>query len=295
LDAEITADGIETPLGVLTMGQIQQGESILGELYEHYLAGQQGSDARSDLVKLSNAYYSAIPHRFGRSKKAVQAAVIDHVGAFAREEELLQLMKDMLRVNGRGRSVLYDPEVEYKYDALNCSIEALDRTDWAFQKIARHVESSQVKTDMIRVQNVFKIRRDEEHQRFRRDLGNEELLFHGSRIQNWVGILSRGLLMPKVVVSMGLNRTDEGWLGHGLYFGNAACTTLYYTTPGRRRTRYLSVARVALGVGKRFRRITYGITQPPKGCGALSISPEIREGVGERGDVLSGAGLMALS
>jgi len=29
--------------------------------------------------------------------------------------------------------------------------------------------------------------------------------------------------------------------------------------------------------------------------GALSISPEIREGVGERGDVLSGAGLMALS
>ena len=28
---------------------------------------------------------------------------------------------------------------------------------------------------------------------------------------------------------------------------------------------------------------------------ALSISPEIREGVGERGDVLSGAGLMALS
>ena len=30
-------------------------------------------------------------------------------------------------------------------------------------------------------------------------------------------------------------------------------------------------------------------------CEALSISPEIREGVGERGDVLSGAGLMALS
>jgi len=42
-----------------------------------------------------------------------------------------------------------------------------------------------------------------------------------------------------------------------------------------------------------FERIDQG--EAIKYYGALSISPEIREGVGERGDVLSGAGLMALS
>ena len=64
-------------------------------------------------------------------------------------------------------------------------------------------------------------------------IGNQRLLFHGSRIQNWVGILSRGILLPKIVVSMGVNRTDAGWLGNGIYFGDAACTSVFYTTPGK--------------------------------------------------------------
>ena len=32
--AKITAHGIETPLGILTLGQIEKGESILVELYD---------------------------------------------------------------------------------------------------------------------------------------------------------------------------------------------------------------------------------------------------------------------
>ena len=32
--AKITANGIETPLGILTLGQIEKGEAILTELYE---------------------------------------------------------------------------------------------------------------------------------------------------------------------------------------------------------------------------------------------------------------------
>ena len=44
----------------------------------------------------------------------------------------------------------------------------------------------------------------------------ERLLFHGSNIKNWVGILTRGILLPKIVVSLGVDRTDEGWLGSGI-------------------------------------------------------------------------------
>jgi hypothetical protein len=50
-------------------------------------------------------------------------------------------------------------------------------------------------------------------------------LRRGSRIPNWVGILSRGILLPKIVVSLGVNRTDAGWLGNGIYFGDAICTS----------------------------------------------------------------------
>ncbi len=91
------------------------------------------------------------------------------------------------------------------------------------------------------------------------------MLFHGSRIQNWVGILSRGILLPKIVVSMGVHRTDAGWLGHGIYFGDAACTSVFYTTPGRKKTRLMAIARVALGKMKDYTEITYGLNAPPAG------------------------------
>jgi poly [ADP-ribose] polymerase len=128
-----------------------------------------------------------------------------------------------------------------------------------------HVERSQVKTDRIRVKSIFWLRRDEEHARFAADLANHQMLFHGSRAKNWVGILSRGILLPKIVVTLGVNRTDAGWLGSGIYFGNAACTTLYYTAPGSRNTRLMTIARVALGKTKKFTKITYGIDGPPPG------------------------------
>ena len=32
-------------------------------------------------------------------------------------------------------------------------------------------------------------------------------MFHGSRIENWVGILTRGILLPEAVTKLGVRRT----------------------------------------------------------------------------------------
>jgi poly [ADP-ribose] polymerase len=122
-----------------------------------------------------------------------------------------------------------------------------------------------VKTKSIKVGNVFTLRREPEWRAFTEQIGNQRLMFHGSRIRNWVGILSRGILLPKIVVSLGVNRTDAGWLGNGIYFGDAACTSAFYTSPGRSGTRYMSLARVALGRMKDYTKITYGLAGPPSG------------------------------
>lgn len=58
------------------------------------------------------------------------------------------------------------------------------------------------------------------------------LLFHGSRANNYVGLLSRGILLPKLVLSQGLTkRTDFGYLGHGIYFSDNAYASVKYTVP----------------------------------------------------------------
>ncbi|RUL87515.1 WGR domain-containing protein [Tautonia sociabilis] len=271
--AKITAHGIETPLGVLTLGQIEKGEAILQELYDLFNK-KRAKDREGRMLRLSGDFYSAIPHRIGRSRSAVEAAVINSLEAFEQKQQTLQLMKDMLQVNGEGGDILFSEQVDREYEALGSRVEWLDPGESEFKEMADYVIRSQIKSKSIKVKNIFRVRRDAEWERFAAAVGNERLLFHGSRISTWVGILSRGILLPKIVVSMGVHRTDAGWLGHGIYFGDAACTSCFYTTPGRKKTRLMAIARVALGKMKDYTKITYGLTAPPRGLRQLPRCPQ---------------------
>jgi poly [ADP-ribose] polymerase len=262
--AKITAHGIETPLGILTLGQIEKGEAILSELYERF-QDQPARRRDEEMTRLSGEFYTAVPHRIGRSRAAVAGAVINTLEAFEQKQQTLQLMKDMLQVNGEAGSVLFNAQIDQEYAALRCRVEWLEPRGSEFQEMADCVVQSQIKTKTIKVKNLYRIRREGEWEQFTEHIGNHRLLFHGSRIQNWVGILSRGILLPKIVVSMGVHRTDAGWLGHGIYFGDAACTSCFYTTPGKKKTRLMAMARVALGKMKDYTKISYGLTAPPAG------------------------------
>jgi poly [ADP-ribose] polymerase len=261
--AKITANGIETPLGILTIGQIEKGEKILTDMYD--LFKHKAKNLPKELERLSGDFYTAIPHRIGRSRSAVATAVINTLEAFEQKQSTLQLMKDMLQVNGEGGNVLFNAKIDAEYEALKCNLGYVDHDSSTFRAIGEHVIKSLIKTKKVAIKNIFTLKRDGEWDGFTKEVGNERLLFHGSRIQNWVGILSRGILLPKIVVSLGVNRTDAGWLGNGIYFGDAACTSLFYTTPGKEKTRLITVARVALGKIKDYTKITYGLAAPPAG------------------------------
>jgi len=265
--AKITAHGIETPLGVLTLGQIEKGETILQQLYQIVKAidGKTSSRQQSQIEQLSGEFYTCIPHRIGRTREAINEAIIDSPADFEQKQEILQLMKDMLQVNGEAGSVLFDDEIDAKYKALQCQVGWLEPNSVEFQQIANYVIASQIKSKSIKVKQVYTLRRPQEWAAFTDHIDNQRQLLHGSRVRNWVGLLSRGILMPKIVVSMGVNRTDAGWLGNGIYFGDTACTAAFYTTPGKKGTRFMAVARVALGKMAPYKKITYGLEAPPDG------------------------------
>lgn len=259
VNATITANGIETPLGVLTIGQIDKGQIVLDEIAEAFGKKKKVHDV---LTQLSGDFYTLIPHKFGRSREQAQSAVIDTADKINDKQDTLQLMRDMLNINGKN-NVLVNPEFEQKYKALNCTIETLSASK--FKEIKDYVEKSVVRGGRVKVKNIWCIQRDKEYQDFNKKIDNKQLLFHGSSAKNWVGILSRGLLLPKIVVTLGVNRTDAGWLGNGIYFGNAACTAMNYAGSGRRSTSFMTVAEVALGKVKDYTKITYGLKGPPDG------------------------------
>src|SRR3990167_11385320 len=49
---------------------------------------------------------------------------------------------------------------------------------------------------------------------------NSKLLYHGSSMESWVGILSRGLLLPSPDHLHSISRSDPGMLGFGIYFSD---------------------------------------------------------------------------
>ena len=101
----------------------------------------------------------------------------------------------------------------------------------------------------MKVHNVFTCERPVETSNFQSNIGNIQQLFHSSKAPNFLGILSRGLLLPKIVVSdFGGERSDAGSLGTGIYFGLDASTSVKYSSPGETQgSRLLLVCDVALG------------------------------------------------
>src|SRR5438445_41377 len=70
----------------------------------------------TELERLTGEFYTAIPHRIGRSRAAVTAAVINTLEAFEQKQSTLQLMKDMLQVNGEGGNVLFNAKIDAEYE-----------------------------------------------------------------------------------------------------------------------------------------------------------------------------------
>ncbi|PWA26203.1 hypothetical protein CCH79_00013718, partial [Gambusia affinis] len=104
-----------------------------------------------------------------------------------------------------------------KYRALRCGMEAVSQSSLEFQNIAALLADRPVQ-----IQQIIRVSRAKELQRFRSEIGNIKPLLHASRPSNFVGILSRGLLLPRAVVEQhGITRTDYGKLGSGIYFGDA--------------------------------------------------------------------------
>jgi hypothetical protein len=268
--AKITARGVETPLGVLTLAQVAKGERVLDQIHQ----ALQRDAPLAALQQLSTQFYTIVPHQVGRSKSAISAAVISTPAQLEEKQELVQLMRDLVSVSstvaGGGSGVATESAlVDQRFAALRCEIVHVTDTDDG-RRIAAHVEASQRTTTSLRVVNVYRIKRPSETDDFTPLIGNQKLLFHGSRASNMVGILSRGLLEPKRIIARGGARTNFGWLGAGIYFGDASCTTVKYAHAAQSTgTRFMLVANVALGKVAQYTKITADLEDSPPGFNSV--------------------------
>ncbi|EGZ11926.1 hypothetical protein PHYSODRAFT_352149 [Phytophthora sojae] len=209
---DLLGDAImKLPLGRLSKTTIKRGYETLEEIYQA-LRSRQVSRAR--LTNLSSHFYSLIPHHS-------RLEVIDTMVKLGKKIQL------MAEVGASVRGMAHEPVarrcasrnyLDECYDLLECELQPVKSSDPDFALIQTYIRNSNCcgrKQDRLQLLSVFRVEKPEQETRFEpfRKFANRRILWHGSHLANWLGILSEGLrIAPPEVASNG--RT----FGKGLYF-----------------------------------------------------------------------------
>ncbi|XP_070191086.1 protein mono-ADP-ribosyltransferase PARP4-like [Littorina saxatilis] len=245
---------LRAPVSSIKVDQVVKAEALLVKIRD---ARKEERDMQ-DIVK---EFYETLPH-ISETADGVKRST----AWISRKQDLCQLIKDMLSVS-EATNWSMRPGTQAKYRALRCNISHIEPGSTQYKNISEDLLSSVDRDVEVNITNVYAVQRPIEDTNFRHDLHNKRQLFHSSKVENYLGILSRGLLLPKVVVDdHGGTRYDAGKLGSGIYFASAASTSALYSTPSKTRgTRLMVVNEVALGECCEFTTTDHTLTKPLDG------------------------------
>jgi len=179
-------DATKLPLGKLSKNNIEKGYGILNDLLEIILKKKSGN-----LSQLSNDFYSFIPHNVGyqhmshytiKDEETVKKKLelLDSLRNIKTTYELLEQKGDV------------DNVIDANYQKLKCNIEPVTQGTDTYKMIEQFIDNTKEGAN-VSIMNIYSIERDGEYDRYTKDIDNKLLLWHGSRLANFVGILSQGL------------------------------------------------------------------------------------------------------
>lgn len=265
--AEIGYDAKKLPLGKLSPSVINKGFEILKELTEAIKSG-----SRPKMESLSSEFYSNIPHDFGYQK--MQNFILNTDEKVKAKLELLESLRDIQVAT----KILKEAEesgenmIDMNYKKLNCELNPLAKDHPEFDLIEKYVKKTHATTHSsysLELLDLFEVKRGGEEDKFKKDIGNRMLLWHGSRLTNFGGILSQGLRIapPEAPVT--------GYMfGKGVYFADMVSKSANYCFTNRdNNTGLMLLCEVALGTPRDLYFADYYADKLPpgthstKGCG----------------------------
>ncbi|XP_033846745.1 poly [ADP-ribose] polymerase 1 isoform X1 [Periophthalmus magnuspinnatus] len=257
---EFEIDLQKMPLGKLSKRQIQSAYALLTEVQQ----AVTDSVPESQILDLSNRFYTLIPHDFGM-KKPPLLNNLDYIQAKVQMlDNLLDIEVAYSLLRGGAQDNDNDP-IDINYEKLKTKIEVVDKATQEAEVIMQYVKNTHAATHntyTLEVEEIFKINREGERQRYRpfEELHNRQLLWHGSRTTNYAGILSQGLRIapPEAPVT--------GYMfGKGVYFADMVSKSANYChTSQSDPVGLLLLAEVALGNMHELKKAAH-VTKLPKG------------------------------
>ncbi|PHT58712.1 Poly [ADP-ribose] polymerase 2 [Capsicum baccatum] len=225
-----------------------------------------GQSNRTLLEDLSSQFYTVIPHDFGFKK--MREFVIDTPQKLKRKIEMVEALAEIevaTKILEDNTDIQEDP-LYYQYEQLCCKLVPVEVGSQEFLMIENYMKNTHAKTHSgyaVDIVQVFRASRDGETERFQKfsDTSNRMLLWHGSRLTNWAGILSQGLrIAPPEAPSTGY------MFGKGVYFADMFSKSANYCyASSAARNGVLLLCEVALGDMNELLSADYNADKLPPG------------------------------
>ncbi|ROL55166.1 Poly [ADP-ribose] polymerase 2 [Anabarilius grahami] len=294
---EMKFDTKKAPLGKLTAEQIRAGYSSLKRIEECL----KKKNSNKELLEACNQFYTRIPHDFGLRTPPIIRTKDELKEKIALLEALsdIQIAVKMVQSNVQSD----EHPVDRHYRSLQCRLEPLDTHSNEFKVIEKYLQSTHAPTHTdysMTILDIFAVEKEGEKDNFNSELENRMLLWHGSRLTNWVGILSQGLRVapPEAPVT--------GYMfGKGIYFADMSSKSANYCFANQKNNQaLLLLSEVALGESNELLDANYSADQLPsgkhstKGLGqtapdpnnyvtldgvTVPMGPSVKTGVGQKG------------
>ncbi|KAH8515354.1 hypothetical protein H0E87_003996 [Populus deltoides] len=250
----------EMPLGKLSKNNIQKGFEALTEIQNLLSSNAHDPSIKESLIiDASNRFFTVIP--------SIHPHVIRDEDDFKSKVKMLEALQD-IEIASRlvGFDVDSDDSLDDKYKKLHCDICPLPHDSEDYQLIEKYLLATHAPTHTdwsLELEEVFLLERSGEFDRFapyRETLKNRMLLWHGSRLTNFVGILSQGLrIAPPEAPTTGY------MFGKGVYFADLVSKSAQYCfTDKKNPVGLMLLSEVALGEVYELKKATY-MEKPPEG------------------------------
>lgn len=253
---ELEIDVNKMPLGKISKKQIKEAfgylKAIESELAKPYCDQQA-------ILHQASMFYTLIPHNYGMK---VPPNINNH-DILKKKMTLLETLGEieiattLLNKEQGGNGPKKHP-MDAAYEDMKCDLQPLSHSSEVFQRVATYVRETHAKTHnqyTLSVAEVFEVVRAGEADRYQayKDLHNKQMLWHGSRLPNFLGIMSQGLrIAPKEAPSTGY------MYGKGVYFADCASKSANYChASSSQNTGLLLLCEVALGTTKDFKKAHY--------------------------------------
>uniref|UniRef100_A0A516AGD1 Poly [ADP-ribose] polymerase n=1 Tax=Lingulaulax polyedra TaxID=160621 RepID=A0A516AGD1_LINPO len=269
---EIGYDAKKMPLGKISKKMIKEGFEAL-----QVIAAELDKKKPNQVVigDASSRFYSVIPHDFGFQH--MSNFIIQTKERLEEKLKMVEALQDIevahrLLEDDKGKPDKHPADVHYEKLKTELVPVAEASKDWKLvEGYMQNTHAATHSSYKLKLKSLFAVEREGEAERFKKfeAAKNRQLLWHGSRLTNWCGILSQGLRIapPEAPVT--------GYMfGKGVYFADMVSKSSNYCFASKSNSAgIMLLAEVALGDMNKLLAADLKADQLPegklstKGCG----------------------------